>query len=825
MIKNRVWIGRGALALTDQALFSGAGFLLSLLLGRWLTPAQYGAYALAFAVFLFASSFHNSLILEPMGVIGPASYKHNLPAYIAKLVKLHGYIALGLAFLMMVAAGGVYIYSRNTTLAAALCGASIAIPCVLLSWLLRQSAYLDHRPALAARGGATYAAVVVLSLFTLYFTRSLNPFTAFITIAAAGTVAGFVMMALIRPEFDAPAATAQMRTILSQHWVYGRWVIVTALVYWLSWQAYTFIVAAELGFEDVAALRALQNFVLPLSQFVTSLSLLAIPAASGKFASNDRKAFRLTIFRISLLFVAAGILYFVVLSLAGPPLVGFVYKGKYVQFAKLLPWLALSGAFVAAAQGPCIALRAMQVPSDVFIGYTVAACFTVATGFSLTRYWGLAGAAVGMAAASFCFLVTAIYRYRLRLRRLSQDDQARPVEPGLRSLRVAWLFPSLNRGFYWQPVFKAFTERFPNSIVFVGLWPGYLPGYEGTFKLRVLPGVKLLTLKRSREGYDRGLVKAPLSILRELFQYRPDVIFTSGFSVWTSCALLLKALHGTRVLIAWEGYSPYVTYLDRPILLRLRRIMARHVDGGISNAREGCEYLRDVLSIPGSKLVHHPYEVPEPSVFGPADSPATVGSMIRPVFLFVGSLIPRKGWQYLIDAVDLLVQRGVTSFSVAIVGEGNEAAELNKEISVKGLRELVHPLGPVAYEKLGAYFKASDVFVFPTLEDVWGLVLLEAMAFGKPVLCSQYAGAKEMVEHNRTGFVFDPRKPSELADYMATFIENPQLISEFGDRSSKAIAPYTVEAAASALEALVNRTMGGPQQRVIAKEEQSFAFD
>ena len=199
--------------------------------------------------------------------------------------------------------------------------------------------------------------------------------------------------------------------------------------------------------------------------------------------------------------------------------------------------------------------------------------------------------------------------------------------------------------------------------------------------------------------------------------------------------------------------------------------------------------------------------------------------MIRPVFLFAGSLIPRKGWQYLIDAVDVLVQRGVKSFSVAIVGEGNEAAVLNKQISVKGLQELVHPLGPVAYEKLGAYFKACDVFVFPTLEDVWGLVLLEAMAFAKPVLCSQYAGAKEMVEHNKTGFIFDPRNPSELADYMATFIENPQLISEFGDRSSKAIAPFTVEAAASALEALVNRAMGGPEQRVVAKEEQSFAFD
>ena len=60
---------------------------------------------------------------------------------------------------------------------------------------------------------------------------------------------------------------------------------------------------------------------------------------------------------------------------------------------------------------------------------------------------------------------------------------------------------------------------------------------------------------------------------------------------------------------------------------------------------------------------------------------------------------------------------------------------------------------------------------------------------------------------------------------MVRFIENPHLISDFGERSSKAIAPYTVDAAASALEALVNRAMGGPEQHVVAKEEQSFAFD
>jgi glycosyltransferase involved in cell wall biosynthesis len=823
--RKRLWIYRVVLALTDQGLFSGAGFLLSLLLGRWLAPAQYGAYALAFAVFLFASSFHNSLILEPMGVIGPASYKQHLPAYVAKLVRMHGFVALGLSLLMLVGAGGVFLYSRNGTLAAAMCGASIAVPCVLLSWLLRQSAYLDHRPGLAARGGATYAAVVVLSLSIFYLIRFLNPFTAFLTQAAAGIVAGIVMMALIRPDFDSPVAAVQMPVILAQHWKYGRWVIGTSLVFWVSWQAYYFITANLLGLKEVAALRALQNFVLPLSQFITSLSLLAIPWASGRFTSNDQKAFRRAVFRISLLFTAAGIVYLVFISVFGSWLVGFIYNGKYDQSSALLPVLALSGAFIAAAQGPNIALRAMQAPSDVFVGYSVSAFFTLLTGFALTRHWGLAGAAFGMAASSFCFLITLIWRYRLRLGRLAEIEQGEAVHPGRSQPRVAWLMPSLNRGFYWQPVFKEFAKRFPKSIVFTCFWPGYVPGYEGTFKVRVLSDFKFIILNRSQDGYDRGVLKIPLSVLPELFRFRPQVIFTSGFSVWTLCALILKAFTATRVFILFDGISPSVTRQDQPILLKIRQIMSRFVDGGISNTNEGLEYLRDVLFIPDSKLSQHLYEVPVPEVLCSGDATGVMESFTHPIFLFVGSLIPRKGLDRLIEAADLLVQQGYKSFSLAIVGAGEGAEDLKKQISTRQLAGIVQHLGPIRYENLGAYYKASDVFVFPTLEDVLGLVLLEAMAFGKPVLCSQYAGAREMVQHNVNGFVFDPRRPEELAGYMAKFIENRQMIPEFGARSAEAIAPYTAMKAASAFEALVNRALGSSEQKSILKEEQPLAFD
>ena len=74
----RNWSHRGVLAILDQGLISGSNFVVAILLARWLTPKEYGTYALAFEVFLFMAALYGSLILEPMSVFGPSLYKGNL---------------------------------------------------------------------------------------------------------------------------------------------------------------------------------------------------------------------------------------------------------------------------------------------------------------------------------------------------------------------------------------------------------------------------------------------------------------------------------------------------------------------------------------------------------------------------------------------------------------------------------------------------------------------------------------------------------------------------------------------------------------------------
>ena len=77
----RAWGWLSALSLVDQGLASGAGFAVSLLLARWMEPEVYGAFAVAFAGFLFVSGFHNVLLLEPMSVMGPSRHAARLPGY------------------------------------------------------------------------------------------------------------------------------------------------------------------------------------------------------------------------------------------------------------------------------------------------------------------------------------------------------------------------------------------------------------------------------------------------------------------------------------------------------------------------------------------------------------------------------------------------------------------------------------------------------------------------------------------------------------------------------------------------------------------------
>jgi glycosyltransferase involved in cell wall biosynthesis len=372
--------------------------------------------------------------------------------------------------------------------------------------------------------------------------------------------------------------------------------------------------------------------------------------------------------------------------------------------------------------------------------------------------------------------------------------------------RVAWLFPSLARGYYWQPIFKEFVARCPHTAVFTSVWPGFVPGYEHSFSIHTLPGLRYIDIRKRTADARRGFIGTPMSIVRKLAAFRPDVLFASGFSGWTVCALLFKLLRRSRVIIYWEGCSVHALGSSK-LQTVLRRWIARFADAAVSNTDEGTKYLRDVIGMPESKLLCYPCQVPDVNLLcsGAGGSPP---AFRRPVFLYVGGLTWRKGWRYLIEASGLLVKQGFRDFTVLFVGAGDkqEEQEMREAVKNHGLDGIVHQIGSVAYHDLGSYYSSCDVFVSPTRQDTWGVAVLEAMAFGKAVLCSKYAGSRQMVEHGENGFIFDPSDTQQLSSYMARFIQDEYLARRLGARALEKMTPFTPAHAADALANLALQT-------------------
>jgi glycosyltransferase involved in cell wall biosynthesis len=359
--------------------------------------------------------------------------------------------------------------------------------------------------------------------------------------------------------------------------------------------------------------------------------------------------------------------------------------------------------------------------------------------------------------------------------------------------------PTLAKGNYWQPVFKRFSESIPQSVVFTGIFEGFLKGFENSFRLERYNGGRMISFRGGRPF----LWSSP-AVMLPLLKFRPHVILTSGFHLCTAYVIALKLLMRWRLVLLWDGVGTEVGGMNRPALLHLRRFIGRHMDLCISNTHAGSTYLRDVLGIPGHKIVRHPYEVPDPVLLARDASPvSTLGHLRRPTFLYVGDLIPLKNLRVLLQACRNLLDQGLAEFSCVIVGSGYESDDLQQCASSLGLDRHVTFTGRVPYQQLSTYYSCSDVLVLPSTDDIWGMVVLEAMSFGKPVLCSSMAGASEMVHSGVNGYVFNPADPSELADRMAEFCRNPSLATQLGEHAARLIAPYTPEAAAEVLIACV----------------------
>jgi len=159
----------------------------------------------------------------------------------------------------------------------------------------------------------------------------------------------------------------------------------------------------------------------------------------------------------------------------------------------------------------------------------------------------------------------------------------------------------------------------------------------------------------------------------------------------------------------------------------------------------------------------------------------------KKVILSVGQFIYRKGFDVLLEACTMVSKE----FGVYIVG-GQPIAEY---IAIKEKYKLknVHFVGFKNKEELKKYYMASDLFVLPTREDIWGLVINEAMAYGLPVITTNRCIAGLELVDNDNGRIVLMDDALKLAEGINELLDNDQMLKLMSENSLKKIRPYTIE--------------------------------
>ncbi len=280
------WATRGSLAVLDQGLIAASNFVIGILLARWLLPGQYGSYALAFSVFLLLSFSSQALLLEPQQVFGPSDYADSKREYLGALLWVHSGLALAIVIILGITAWLMHALALPDGLPQALAGVTFAAPCVLLLWLARGACYVRMSPQRAVAGAAMYCAVVFLSLTLVYRLKLLSPFSAFVVMGLAALTSSVALLVRLQPVLRLEANGPGRRLLLQRHWKYGRLILVSLVLSWLTPEIFYPLVGSFSGMAAAGALKVLMNFSLPLLQTFAALSMFLLPYASRIYHEN-----------------------------------------------------------------------------------------------------------------------------------------------------------------------------------------------------------------------------------------------------------------------------------------------------------------------------------------------------------------------------------------------------------------------------------------------------------------------------------------------------------------------------------------------------------
>lgn len=322
-----------------------------------------------------------------------------------------------------------------------------------------------------------------------------------------------------------------------------------------------------------------------------------------------------------------------------------------------------------------------------------------------------------------------------------------------------------------------------------------------------------------REDVDGVRVRrVPCRAIKAPFLYPPPLVLSPGFPLHLKRIddaedFDLFHLHN-RFFIDFNLSLPYARLKRKPFVVTAHNPRPKHVASFLGALGTSYDWLvgrwlfiradrviavsewakRDIAKYGvDEKKIETIYNGVNVGEFQPRDKCRAGGGGI---LLFVGRMVPQKGVSYLLDAMPIVLEK-YPGVKLVLVGRGSLCNDLRRKASLLGLDGSVNFSGYIEEDELKEAYGACDLFVLPSVVEPFGIVIVEAMASGKPVVCTDSGGVREIVADGVNGFIVPPGDPGALAGRICELLADEGLRGRMGQAGrSIAEAKFNWEAIA-----------------------------
>lgn len=393
-ILNTKLANNGKFAALDQAVISLSNFTASILLARWVSPTELGAYVTGFLAIYFVRAVQNGLVIQPLNALGAVKSDEAFKGYFTT-VLIHQVI------LSAMSAAGAALLGWILTVR----GNNILGPTIFVLWLAFFTWQLQEyfRRAFYTRGDVHKALWVSLAanllrlglMIFLAQVREVSGLTGLWAIGWGSALAALVGLWFARGyftrQFDAPWA------LWMENWRFGRWILGASLADWVVVDLYPILMAGLISFAAAGVYQTLQNLVAPIHVLLRAMDTFVTPIMAKSYDQQGLGKFKQNLRNVYLAAGAPVIGLLVLVMIFTPQLLNLLKGDTYLPYADGIYIMALYYFFLYANRPLQMAFRAIRKGRQVFLANLLAMASMFTVGLWMIKRWGLYGAIGGQA--------------------------------------------------------------------------------------------------------------------------------------------------------------------------------------------------------------------------------------------------------------------------------------------------------------------------------------------------------------------------------------------------------------------------------------------